>query len=152
MAATGTGIAKADFIASLGLAGIIPREEEEGEGGLEGEPGGIEEELEEEGEIEEGVLPPGGPAVQFVAVFETALDPADLKRVRRELEDVAGTGAWFGTLDCWKGLPRRLGVSRDRWGAAIVALTGNELDFFVERIGRAPIFYGQLRRSPGCPT
>jgi hypothetical protein len=36
-------------------------------------------------------------------------------------------------------------VSRNHYVAGVVAQTGNELDFVIERVGRTPIFYGQLR-------
>ena len=145
MAVVGSGLDRPTFVGVLGLSGVTPREEEEGEGGIEGEAGGLEEELEEENEATEGVLPPGGPAVEFLAAFETALDVNDLDSIRKELMSTAPDNFAISPVTCWKGLPQQLGVPRDRFVAAVVAITRGELDFVVEQVGRAPIFYGQLR-------
>ena len=143
MRVVGSGMNKKAFIRALSLSQVIPFEEEEGEGGAEIEGGVAEEEEEPEGEIE-GALPPGGPAIEWVAVFGSARDPQDLDRVRRELEERAGGDVVVSPASCWKGLPQRLGVPRDAYVAALVAVTGNELDFRIERVGGAPTFYGQL--------
>ena len=143
MRVVGSGLSKKEFIQVLSLAHVIPLEEEEGEGGagIEGGAGEAEEEL--EGEIE-GALPPGGPAIEWVAVFGTARDPKDLDRARRELEQRAGGDVVVSPASCWKGLAQRLGIPRDAYVAALVAVTGNELDFRIEQVGGAPTFYGQL--------
>jgi hypothetical protein len=151
MSVTGTGLTRKEFEAILSLTGVIPpREEEEGEAGaIEG---GIEEELEEEeGEIEEGIIPPGGPAVEFIAIFATAPDESGVEPYREGLEAAAGDNAWFGPVNCWKSLASRLNVPRDRFAAGMSALTRNELDFFIERYDRVPIFSGPLKRDPTCP-
>jgi hypothetical protein len=150
MSVTGSGIARKDFVTLLGYTGVIPApEEEEGEGGeVEGE---VQEELEEEeGEVEEGILPPGGPSVEFVAIFATAPEPGGIEPYREGLTEAAGDNAWFGAVHCWKSLASRLGVPRDRWAAGISALTRNELDFYIERYDRVPIFSGQLKHAAAC--
>lgn len=147
MRVVGTGLSKAAFIRVLSVSGVIPLEEEEGEGGeapgLEGGAGELEEE-ELEGETE-GALPPGGPAIEWVAVYGSGRDAEDLDRTRRELEDAAGGDVVVAPASCWKGLAKVLGIPRDSFVAALVAVTGNELDFRIERVGGAPTFYGQLR-------
>ena len=147
MRVVGTGLSKEAFLQVLSMSGATPFEEEEGEGGgVEGGVGETEEEL--EGEIEgetEGALPPGGPAIEWVAVFGSARDPDDLDRVRRELENRTGGNAVVSPVSCWKGLAQRLGVARGSYVAGLVAVTGNELDFRIEQAGGAPTFYGQLR-------
>lgn len=142
MRAVGSGLSKEEFIQVLSLAHVIPLEEEEGEGGAAvGGGGETEEEL--EGEIE-GALPPGGPSIEWVAVFGTARNPRDLDRVQRELQSRAGGDVVVLPASCWKGLAQRLGIPRDAHVAALVAITGNELDFRIDQVGGAPTFYGQL--------
>lgn len=144
MTVVGTGFTRKSFIQVLGQAHVIPPEEEEGEAGVDkGVEGGIEEEPEDE--ASEGVLPPGGPTVEWVAVFETARDPNDLERIQRELLDTVPHNVAVSPVTCWKGLAAQLGVPRDRYVAGVVAVTSNELDFVVERVGLTPTFFGQLR-------
>jgi hypothetical protein len=145
MRVVGSGITQQRFITVLGLAGVIPAEEEEGEGGAPGGiPGAVEEEEELEGEIE-GALPPGGPAIEWVAIYDSARDPADLERTRRRLMETAPGNLVIAAASCWKGLAQQLGVPRDAQVAGVVAITGNELAFVVERIELSFLFYGQLR-------
>jgi hypothetical protein len=68
-----------------------------------------------------------------------------LERIRRELMETAPNNTVVSRASCWKGLPQRLGVPRDAHVAGLVAVTGNELDFYVGRVESAPIFYGQVR-------
>jgi hypothetical protein len=145
MAVTGSGLVRADFVRILSLTHVTPpREEEEGEGeaGLEG---GFEEEEEEEGEVEGGIIPPGGPAVEFVAVYDTARSIGELDPSPDELIEIVGQSVEAAHASCWKSLPPRLGVPRDSFVVAIVAITRNELDFAIEQIGTLPILSGQLR-------
>ncbi|MGH2711293.1 MAG: hypothetical protein ACRDH9_08840 [Actinomycetota bacterium] len=142
MSVTGTGFDRKAFVDVLGFTHVTPPVEEEGagEGGIEG---GVEEQ-EEEGEVE-GVIPPGGPAVEFVAVYDTAPSIEELDPSPEELMEVAGENVEASPASCWKGLPQRLGVPRDSYVAAIVAITRNELDFAIEAFGTIPLFSGQLR-------
>lgn len=145
MAVHGTGFTKKAFTRLLSATGVTPFEEEEGEGGEAGVPGVVGEPESEEEEEFEGLPQPGGPVSEFVAVFETARDVDDLDEITDELLEVAPRNIAVSPASCWKGLPPSLGVSRNHYVAAVVAQTGNELDFVIERVGRAPIFYGQLR-------
>jgi hypothetical protein len=142
MRAVGTGFTKKGFIRMLGLAHVIPAEEEEGEAA--GVPGVVEEEEELEGEIE-GALPPGGPAIEWVAIFESAREPEDLERTRKRLMETAPGNLVVSPATCWKGLAQQLGIPRDAYVAGVVAVTPNELDFVVERVGLPQVFVGQLR-------
>jgi hypothetical protein len=145
MTVVGVGLKKKEFIGLLAATGVTPFEEEEGEGAPgEGIAAGGEVE-EEENEISEGLPPPGGPVSEFVAVFESARDPEDLEEITQELMEIAPRNIAVSPASCWKGLAPSMGVSRNTHVAAVVAATGNELDFVVERVGRIPIFYGQLR-------
>ena len=153
MAVVGAGLSKQEFIAALGLAGVIPREEEEGEGAEI--PGGeIEGGFEEEEELGEGEIdgaPPTGPAIEWVAIFESARRRSDLEEIETHLNEIAPANAAVLPASCWRGLSKQLGVSRDAFAAGLVAVTGNELDFHVERVQRNHLFYGQLRRAASCP-
>lgn len=142
MRVVGTGFTKKGFIQLLGLAHVIPPEEEEGEGGEV--PGIVEDEEEQEGEIE-GALPPGGPAIEWVAVYETARTPDDLSDIRQRLMESAAGNLVVSPASCWKGLAQQLGVPKEATVAGVVAVTSNELDFVVERVGLPTIFIGQLR-------
>jgi len=147
MTVVGSGLKKAEFTSLLAATGVTPFEEEEGEGGAPGEgiAGGGEVEEEEEGEISEGLPPPGGPVTEFLAVFESARDPDDLQPIQDELLEKAPRNIAVSPAGCWKGLAPSLGVSRNHYVAGVVAQTGNELDFVIDRVDRTPIFYGQLR-------
>lgn len=143
MRVVGTGFTKKGFIKLLGMAHVIPPEEDEGEAGGEA-PGVVEEEAELEGEIE-GALPPGGPAVEWVAIVDSARDPNDLERVQRQLMEMAPGNLVVSPASCWKGLPQRLGVPRDAYVAGVVAVTANELAFVLEGVDLPTTFTGQLR-------
>ncbi|MGH2692943.1 MAG: hypothetical protein ACRDHM_10650 [Actinomycetota bacterium] len=143
MTVAGTGFTKKTFTQVLSVAHVTAFEEEEGEaGGGEGIAEGVGGESEEE-EIE-GLPQAGGPVSEFVAVFESAPNPNDLEQIQQELLDEAPRNIAVAPASCWKGLPPSLGVSRNTYVAAVVATTGNELDFVIERVDRVPIFYGQL--------
>ena len=145
MRVAGTGFTKKGFIRMLGHAGVIPAEEEEGEAaGVPGIPGAVEEEEELEGEVE-GVLPPGGPATEWIAVFETSRDVNDLDRIQRRLRETAPGNFVVSPATCWKGLAGQLGVPRTAYVAGVIAITSNELDFVIEQVGLQASFYGQLR-------
>jgi len=150
MAVVGTGYGRRDFLTALGFAQVIPFEAEAGEGG-EGE--SIEEILEEAGEGEGGEeegLPPGGPRAEWVAVFDTARDRGDLDPSEAELVEAAPSNAVVARASCWRGLPKRLGVPRDAFLAAVRAGAEHELDFAVERVDRTPFARGAFRIR--CPT
>lgn len=140
MRIVGSGFTKKGFIRMLGGAHVIPAEEEEGGAA----PGIVEGEAELEGEIE-GALPPGGPAIEWVAIFETAREPEDLARIEQRLMKVAARNLVVLPASCWKGLAQQLGVPREAHVAGLVALTANELTFVIERVGLPTLFSGQLR-------
>ncbi len=145
MRVVGNQITKKEFVRVLSLARVIPSEEEEGEAGAP--PGVVEAEEELEGEIE-GL--PTGPALEFVGVLATALEPGGLRPTPPRLERLVGDNAWSGAVHCWRGLARSLGVAKDDWMVAVVARTGNELDFVLEQHELTTIFYGQLKVARGC--
>lgn len=146
MTVHGTGFTKKTFTDLLSFTRVTAFEEEEGEGGAgEGIAGGAGEVEEPEDEISEGLPPAGGPVSEFVAVFDTARDPDDLDPSDQELLEIAPDNVAVSPASCWKGLPQGLGVSRNHYVAAVVATTGNELDFVIEQVDRVPIFYGQLK-------
>lgn len=145
MTVVGNGYTRKTFELLLGLAHVTPPEEEEGEGGgkggiAEGVPGESEEE-----EIAEGLPQPGGPVSEFIAVFDSAKDPNDLEEIQAELLEEAPRNIAVSPASCWKGLPQAMGIGRSHYVASVVAQTGNEIDFVIERVDRQPIFYGQLR-------
>lgn len=150
MAVVGRGFGRRRFLEALGFAQVIPFEAEAGEGGAGGE--SIEEILEEAGEAEgeEGVRPPGGPAAEWVAVFDTARDRGDLDPDQAELADAAPANAVVARASCWRGLPKRLGVPRHAFVAAVRAAAEHELDFAVERVDRTPVARGAFRIR--CPA
>ncbi|HEV3474516.1 MAG TPA: hypothetical protein VG602_04040 [Actinomycetota bacterium] len=147
MAVVGSGFDRRSFVEALGFAQIIPFEAE-----AEAEGEGIEEILEEaEGEEVEGEEAGAGAAnAEWVAVFDSAPDPGQLDPGAEELQDTAGTHLAISPVSCWRGLPARVGVSRNAYVAAVIAATETELDFIVERVGRIPQARGLFARR--CPA
>jgi hypothetical protein len=148
MAVVGSGFEQRSFVRTLGFAQVIPFEAEGGGQGGEG----IEEILEEaEGaqgeEAEQGIA---GASAEWVAVFDAAADPGELDPGARELREAAGTHLAISPASCWRGLAPRLGVSRNRYVAAVVAAAETELDFVVDRVGRIPEVRGLFPRR--CPA
>ena len=144
MRVVGSGVSKNAFVRVLALSHVTPSEEEEGEGGVApGVEGALQEEGELEGEIE-GVLPPGGPAIEWVAIFGSARQRQELDPVEQELMEITPRNTVVSRVSCWKGLAQLLDIPRNAYVAGFVAVTGNELDFFIEKVGGSPRFYGQL--------
>ncbi len=105
---------------------------------------------------EVGVLPPGpvapqpvptpvaGGVLEFIAVFDVARGQDDLDPSTRELIATAGPNVTVADAGCWDGLPRKLGVGRSFYVAAVVAPTEEELEAAIQRVGREPIFRDRI--------
>jgi hypothetical protein len=80
---------------------------------------------------------------QWVAVFDTAGHPDDLDPSTEDLLAAVGGNIAVQPVQCWEGLAEDLEVGSGEYAAAVIAMSEEELNGLVDRVGDEPIGTGR---------
>ena len=84
-----------------------------------------------------------GSVEKWIAVFRTEADPHDMSDDTADVLAIVGGSIAVSPVACFEGLPADFHL--DDYLLGVVAPTKDTLDQVVARVGRTPIFEGQVR-------
>ena len=84
-----------------------------------------------------------GSVEKWIAAFRTEADPHDLSDDTADVLEIVGGSIVVSPVACFEGLPADFDL--DAYLLGVVAPTKDTLDQVVARVGRTPIFEGQVR-------
>jgi hypothetical protein len=81
---------------------------------------------------------------EWLAVFATAEDPADLEGIQDRILAESPENVAVSPAGCWEEVPGEIDVEEDWYVAGVVATSPEALQEAVDAVGREPIFEGEV--------
>jgi hypothetical protein len=81
---------------------------------------------------------------EWLAVFATAEDPADLEGIQDRILGESPENVAVAPAGCWEEVPGELDLEEDWYVAGVVATSPEALQEAVEAVGREPVFEGEV--------